>query len=142
MALRRVDVIGTSLPILAQIGENEEASDYRPVPASDNGRNYQDQGMLGSYAPSNREPWGAPEGLKFDSGFGADREDFERGFVEPRLSEHPAYDKSNYDMRSTIPRSPSEDFGNTDVMDRDLEFRRRNQNARGFLTRPRIPTER
>ena len=37
MAIRRIDIIGTSLPILADVGEGGNNADYRPVPESDKG---------------------------------------------------------------------------------------------------------
>jgi hypothetical protein len=143
MAIRRIDIIGSSLPILADIGEGGENADYRPVPESDRGNEgYEDRGYLGSYAPDNREPFRDPPDVRYFAGYGATEEDLRRGYCEADVGREPAYDKANYEMRSTQPRASSEAFGNTDSMPRDFEFRSRNQRARGFLTRPRIPTER
>ena len=142
MAIRRIDIIGTSLPILADVGEGGDNADYRPVPESDKGNaGYTDQGYTGWYTPS-EEPFRDPADVKYFAGYGASEEDLRRGYCEADVGRNPAYDKANYEMRSTQPRVSSEAFGNTDTMPNDFAFRSRNQRARGFLTRPRIPTER
>jgi len=142
MAIRRIDIIGTKLPILADVGEGGDRSDYRPVPESDKGNaGYTDQGYNGWYTPS-EEPFRDPADVKYFAGYGASEEDLRRGYCEADVGRNPAYDKANYEMRSTQPRVSSEAFGNTDTMPNDFAFRSRNQRARGFLTRPRIPTER
>lgn len=102
---------------------------------------YDPKGTLGSYQ-SSAEPFPNPEGIRLFSGFGADDEDLERGFCEPGLAERPDYDKANYQLRSTVAKEPDEDFANTGVLPDDIEFRSRNIRSKGFLTRPRIPTER
>lgn len=143
MAIRRVDIIGSSLPILRDVGEGEDNSDYRPVPKSDEGNEgYEDRGYLGWYAPDNREPFRDPPDVRYFTGYGATEEDLRLGYCKPDVGNEPAYAKSNYEMRSTLPRARNEDFGNTDTLPDDFEFRSRNQRSRGFLTRPRIPTER
>lgn len=141
MAAKRLDFAGGGpLPLMRGIGENEERSDFRQVPDSDSGNDsYSDQGMLGSF--TQREPFEAPFVERF-TGYGATHADLERGYCAPGELEDPAHDLSNYKMRSTEPRMTDEDFGNTDGLPSDYEFRRRNQRSRGFLTRPRIPTER
>jgi len=142
MAVRRLDVVGSYLPILGQAGDDKEVKDFRTVPSSDEGNeDYQDRGMLGSYRTS-EEPFRNPSDVRFFDGYGADKEDLERGFCVPDVGREPAYDKANYELRSTQPRTSSEAFGNTDTMPDDWQFRSRNQRSRGFLTRPRIPTER
>jgi hypothetical protein len=143
MAVRRLDILeGGPLPILKQIGEDEERSDYRNVPASDRGNlDYSDQGMFGSFTPDER-PYLDPPGVRHFTGYGATAADLDRGYVVPGIREDAAYDKANYQMRSTDPKHPDEQPGDTDSMQRDWEFRARNQRSRGFLTRPRIPTER
>lgn len=100
--------------------------------------------MLGSYAPSNREPFRNPSGVKMFTGFGADEETLERGYCVPGIREAPAYDKVNYQERSTDPRTPDEDDStdSAEAMEPDWQFRNRNRTSRGFMTRPRIPTER
>lgn len=142
MAIRRIDIIGTSLPILADVGEGGDNTDYRPVPESDKGNaGYADQGYNGWYSPS-EEPFRDPADVKYFVGYGASEEDLRRGYCQADVNRNPAYDKANYEMRSTQPKVSSEQFGNTDTMPNDFEFRSRNQRSRGFLTRPRIPTER
>lgn len=141
MTLRRVDIVGAG-PLLADIGEGEDRSDYRPVPRSDEGNEgYEDQGMRGFYTPS-EEPFKSPAEVKWFAGYGADAEDLQRGYHVPDVDKDPAFDKVNYAMRSTLPKVHNENLGNTDVMPADVEFRSRNMRTRGFLTRPRIPTER
>lgn len=142
MAVRRIDIVGTALPILGEVGDDKEVSDFRAVPASDKGNeDYRDRGMIGSYTPS-EEPFRNPSDVRFFDGYGADAEDLERGYCVPDVDREPAYAKANYEMRSTLPRVHSQDFGNTDTVPDDWQFRSRNQRARGFLTRPRLPTER
>lgn len=119
-----------------------ERDDFRDVPLTDGGnRDYSDRGMLGNFQ-TDAEPFPTPAGVRIFTGYGGDRADLERGYVEPVIREDPAYDKANYQDRWTQPREPNEDMGETDVMRQDFEFRGRNQRARGFLTRPRVPTER
>ena len=131
---------GTPIPFA---GPGEEVrSDFRDVPLSDTGDGYSDRGALGSYAPREHEQWQAPGDVKYMAGFGASVEDLQRGYIEPTIREDPAYDKANYQERSSLPMEPDEDFNNTGVMDDDWEFRTRNRRSRGFLTRPYIPTER
>lgn len=143
MAIRRIDIIGGGpLPILADVGEDGNSADYRPVPKSDKGNDgYTDQGYTGWYSPS-EEPFRDPADVKYFVGYGANEEDLRRGYCEADVGRNPAHVKANYEMRSTQPKARNEDFGNTDVMPDDFGFRSRNQRSRGFLTRPRIPTER
>jgi hypothetical protein len=128
-------------PIAFSFGDNGERSDFRQVPASDRGdESYSDRGQLGSWGPS--EPYPVADGIRFFSGYGAETEDLERGYCAVGVSEDPAYDKENYRERMSQPRHPMEDQGDRQVMERDWEFRGRNRRAKGFLTRPYIPTER
>lgn len=134
-----VDFIG-QVPSFDPPGLRNE-SDYRPVPASDRGNaTYSDEGMLGSYT-SRPEQYDNPEGVRLFTGFGATEADLVRGFQEPAIRDNPAYDLDNYFDRSTLPRLSDLDEGG-DAMENDLAFRRRNERARGFLTRNRIPTDR
>lgn len=136
----KVGFIG-QIPVLGPI-EPEDRNDFRDVPGTDKGNaSYSDRGMLGSYTPDS-EPYGAPRGVRFAAGYGADMADLDRGYCRPGISEDPAYDKVNYSQRSSQPRVPDEDQGNAEVMGQDWEFRNRNARSRGFLTRPRLPTER
>jgi hypothetical protein len=129
---------GTPIPFA---GPGEEVrSDFRDVPLSDTGDGYHDRGALGSYGQD--RPWEVPNDVRYMAGFGASVEDLQRGFIDPTIREDPAYDKANYQERSSLPMEPDEDFNNTGVMDQDWEFRTRNRRSRGFLTRPYIPTER
>jgi len=131
---------GTPIPFA---GPGEEVrSDFRDVPLSDTGDGYHDRGALGSYSPREHEQWAPVPEVKCFEGFGASVADLQRGFIDPTIREDPAYDKANYRERSSLPMEPDEDFNNTGVMDDDWEFRTRNRRARGFLTRPYIPTER
>lgn len=142
MAVRRLDIVGSYLPILGEAGDDKGVSDFRGVPASDKGNeDYRDRGMIGSYTPS-AEPFRNPSEVRFFDGYGANAEDLERGYCVADVGREPAYEKENYNLRSTQPKETFEDMGNTDTMPSDWEFRSRNQKARGFLTRPRIPTER
>lgn len=142
------------LPVLGPDERDENRDDFRNVPRSDRGnRGYGDRGMLGTFQTRDTQ-WPNPKGVQAASGgydpsiernvhgYGVEDADVVRGFCEPGITENPAYDKVNYCERSTVPRHPDEDFGNADRMERDWEFRGRNRESRGFLTRPRIPTER
>lgn len=131
---------GTPIPV-AGPGE-EDVTDFRAVPPSDTGDGYHDRGALGSWAPREHEQWAPVDGVKYMAGFGADVGDLQRGYIAPTIREDPAYDKANYQERFSQPKMPDEDVNNTGVMDQDWEFRTRNRRARGFLTRPYIPTER
>lgn len=120
-----------------------ETSDYRPVPSSDRGNDgYHDRGALGSYATNDGEPWPSPAGVERFTGYGATEADLVRGFCEPLITQNPAYQLENYKDRSSQPMESDVTPGNIEAMDDDWAFRNRNRKARGFLTRPRIPTER
>lgn len=143
------------LPVLGPMERDENRSDFRDVPRSDKGnRGYRDQGLRSSYQ-TDAEQFPNPKGVvtAYDGGYspeverqrhgyGIDEADIVRGFCEPGIREDPAFDKWNYAERSSEPRHPDEDQGNADRMAKDWEFRSRNRQSRGFLTRPRIPTER
>lgn len=119
---------------------DEDRSDYRPIPSSDDGKTYRDRGMLGFY--SEPKPFRTPRDVSFETGFGATQADLERGWSEPLITEHPAYQLSNYKDRSSVPMESDVTPGNVEMMESDWAFRDRNRQSRGFLTRPRIPTER
>lgn len=129
-----------------------DRSDFRQVPKTDKGnRGYGDRGQFGTFQ-TDAEQFGTPKGVAMASGnygagmqqhgYGVEAADAERGFCDPGIREAPAYDKANYQDRSTRPRIPDEDQLETNTMADDWEFRGRNRVSRGFLTRPRIPTER
>lgn len=117
-----------------------EPESFRAPSDRDTG-GYKGRGMLGSYTPS-ADPYESPSDVRRFAGFGADEATLARGWADVSIREDPAYDKSNYADRWTQPMEPNEDMGETDVMRQDWEFRGRGQRSRGFLTRPRIPTER
>lgn len=83
-----------------------------------------------------------PKDVKVFTGFGADESDLVRGYLLSGVSEDPKYDKVNYSERYSQPRIPDEDQDNTEAMKNDFEFRQKEVRSRGFLTRPKIPTER
>lgn len=100
----------------------------------------QDQ-TLGSYRTS-ETPFSNPEEIHVFEGFGANKADLERGWCEAEVKELPNYDKANYHDRWSQPMLPDEDQGNRMFMNQDMEFRMKERESKGFLTRPRIPTER
>lgn len=102
---------------------------------------YDTKANLGTYRTS-AEQFPDPEGMVYFTGFGADAMDCERGFCDPNVQELPDYDKLNYVERYTQPRIPDEDQNNTLSMPKDWEFRQKDRESKGFLTRPHIPTER
>lgn len=108
---------------------------------SDKGDKYDDLGTLGSYCTS-KVQFPNPEGMKTFSGYGADEADLELGFIRPEVRALPNYDKINYTERWTQPSMPDEGPGNHASLSRDFEFRTKELESKGFLIRPRIPTER
>lgn len=130
------------LDILADLGtKNEDRSDYRAVPASDDGETYRDRGGLGGYQ-TDAEPFPMPREVKFATGFGADDADLRRGWSDPLITQNPAYQFANYELRSSEPKVSNVQQGDAELMEDDWSFRNRNRRSQGFLTRPRIPTER
>ncbi len=129
--------------LLDMSSSDEDRSDFRPVPRSDEGNDgYHDRGMLGTYSTNKGEPFQPPADVRFFAGYGADVSDLKRGWDVPLITENPAYDLSNYKDRSSLPRQPDVTPGNVEAMADDYEFRSRNRRTKGFLTRPRLPTER
>jgi hypothetical protein len=128
------------IPELGRTGtENED--DFHPVPASDRGNaTYSDHGMLGTYEV-NPEPFRDPPDVKHFTGYGATEADLQRGYQVPTIRDCPAYDLDNYKYRSSQPMLSDLDEGG-DAMNDDYAFRRKNERSRGFLTRPRPPTDR
>lgn len=134
------------IPFMSPDEGDEEQNSFRDTPETDQGNaGYADQGRLGSYAPSNREPFGDAPGVKREAGYGASRADLERGYCEVNLRELPNYDIGSYKDRWTRPRQK----GGSDIDDNpitsdaaDYEFRRRYERSRGFFTRVKIPTDR
>lgn len=129
------------LPVFQPDTPSEDRDDYRAPPAGDRDPRYGDAGTLGNYSPSlDRYP--SPDEVRRFTGFGATAEDLDRGFVEPVIRERAAYDLANYKERWTVPRSPDVDDNPATASEDDRMFRRRHERSRGFLTRPRIPTDR
>lgn len=134
---------GIIFPVVMPLGEDEgDSSDYRPVPSTDNGAGYTDRGQFGDWSANGGKPYDEPAGIKREAGFGASVDDLRRGFCEPAMRQDPAYDFENYRSRSSDPRVSDDDQGNRQFMSDDWDFQNRNRRSKGFLTRPRIPTER
>lgn len=128
------------LPVLRSAGD-ADTSDYRPAPASDRGNAaYSDRGGFGTYQ-TDAESFRDPSDVRHFTGYGADEADLQRGYQVPAIRDDPAYNLDNYKDRSTQPRLSDEDEGG-DAMSDDWAFRRKNERSRGFLTRPRPPTDR
>ena len=102
---------------------------------------YDTEAHLGTYRTS-EEQFPNPEGMIHFNGFGMNDADYVRGFCDPNVRELPDYDKLNYTNRYTLPRIPDEDQLNTQSMESDFEFRTKELESKGFLTRPKYPTER
>lgn len=102
---------------------------------------YDTEGVMGTYRVSS-EPFRNPSDVKVFDGFGADKEDLERGYCEAHILEPPDYSLQNYKDRYSMPKRSDTDQGNMDAINSDWEFRDRERMSQGFLTRPRIPTER
>ena len=142
MAIPRTPAFIGQIPVFGPDPDKGDRSDFRNVPASDRGNaDYSDQGLLGNYSPD-LEPYRDPPDVRHFAGYGATEADLNRGYVEPTIREQPAYDLSDYKSRWTQPREAFDDQGQTDITESHWDFRSRNQKSRGFLTRPRIPTER
>ena len=142
MAISRSPSFIGQIPVFGPGDRDEDRSDYRNVPSSDRGNaSYSDRGMFGGYQ-SDAEPFRDPSDVRHFVGYGATEADLDRGYVVPTIREAPNYDLSDYKARSSQPREAFDDQGQTDITNEHWEFRSRNQRSRGFLTRPRIPTER
>lgn len=138
-----VRAIGNLASVFISVDGDSEDSDYRAVPSTDRGNaGYSDRGMRGTFATNRGEPWSDPAGLVRFEGYGASADDLRRGYIGNCADADPAYDLINYKDRATQPRVADEDFENTAMLDNDFAFRARNRRARGFLSRPRLPTER
>jgi hypothetical protein len=120
----------------------KDIKDFRDVPSSDKGDEYDDQGQLGGFETNRGEPFMPSPETQFFAGFGATEADLKRGFIKPGINEHPAYDKVNYSDRWSRPKKVDEDVGNTSGLPKDYEFQGRNNTSKGFLVRKRLPTER
>lgn len=83
----------------------------------------------------------APAENKFFAGEGATIGDLKTGFLDPNISENPAYEPKNYKDRLTVERSSDLDEDGDGVSD-DYRFREKDRVTTGLFTRPHIPTER
>lgn len=89
-----------------------------------------------------REQYTTPAGVKTFAGYGATEDDLKRGFIEPKITDNPKYDAANYKERWTQPRQSDLDGGAQIDVPTDWEFRAKDRLSHGFLTRPRVSTER
>lgn len=103
--------------------------------------NYDKTQTLGSYR-SATGPFQDANGVIRFAGFGANKKDLERGFCDPSIQELPDYDKANYYDRYSQPKNVDEEQGNHMSLSKDMEFRMKERESKGFLTRSHIPTER
>lgn len=102
--------------------------------------NYDDGKTLGSYQTSDTQ-FPNPKGAVTFEGFGANKNDLERGFCRPALDDRPEYDMDNYKLRWTQP-IVSDLVEDGPATSRDMEFRTKDLDSKGFLVRPHIPIER
>lgn len=89
-----------------------------------------------------REEYTTPADVKMFAGFGADENDLKRGFVDPDIKSDPKYNFVNYKDRWTTPSESLLQGGSQVAMPDDYEFRSKDRVSHGFLTRPRVSTER
>lgn len=101
---------------------------------------YDQSQTLGTYRTSD-EQFPNPKGVVTFEGFGAKKDDLARGFCDPAIKNNPQYDADNYKQRWSIPRVSDITEQGPEVAS-DLEFRDKDLVSKGFLARPRIPTER
>lgn len=102
---------------------------------------YDSEGTLGSYRTS-ESPFPNAAGVVTFPGYGADKEDLERGFCRPTIRDLPEYKKENYEDRYTQAMDITKDYLDIFEPSPDQKFREIDRQSKGFLTRPRIPTER
>lgn len=101
---------------------------------------YDTEPTLGSFRTSDKQ-FPNPEGIHIFEGFGANAKDLEKGWIDPLLDDKPEYDPQNYLYRWSEPKV-SDLVEDGPGVSRDFEFRNKDRVSKGFLTRPRIPTER
>lgn len=101
---------------------------------------YDEKGRLGSYRTSETQ-FPNPAGEQIYTGFGANEADLKRGFCKPTLRELPEYDNQNYFYRYSETKADDLVEDGPGLPD-DYTFRQKERVSKGFLTRPRIPTER
>lgn len=105
-----------------------------------NHESYDQSQTLGSYRTSEKQ-FPNPDGVVVFEGFGVTKKDLVRGFCDPAIRTNPQYDSDNYKLRWSIPRV-SDLVEQGPEIPSDDEFRRKDLVTKGFLARPRIPTER
>lgn len=117
-------------------------TDFREVPSTDVGnKGYRDRGRLGWYAPSEKQYTDFGD-VRWFEGYGADEADLRLGFIEPTITESPAYQLQDYKDRWDLPKARDLTPGNVEAHEEDYAFKRRNRESKGFLPRPRIPRDR
>lgn len=97
-------------------------------------------GGSSSSSPSEK-PFSNPADVQTAVGFGADAADMKRGFIDPHITNAPEYDRANYVDRWSLPRTSDQDENGTPVQE-DFDFRMKDRETKGFLTRPHYPSER
>lgn len=101
---------------------------------------YDNGQTLGSYQTSDKQ-FPNPKGVVVFAGFGADKNDLERGYCRPAIVDNPRYDADNYKQRWTLPIASDLTEQGPEIPSDD-EFRNHDRYSKGFLVRPHIPTER
>lgn len=93
------------------------------------------------YSPS-ETPYKDPADVVYFSGFGANADDLERGYIKPMVKESPQYVLENYKQKWTQYRVLDEDGDGGMDLPAQLEFRNKDRETKGLFVRPHIPTER
>lgn len=101
---------------------------------------YNEKGRLGSYRASATQ-FPNPSDVVVFEGFGANQADLQRGYCDPLLRELPEYDNQNYFYRYSETKADDLVEDGPGLPD-DYAFRQKERVSKGFLTRPRLPTER
>jgi|SRR5581483_5475784 len=102
--------------------------------------NYDNNQTLGSYQTSITQ-FPNPKDVVVFEGFGANKDDLVRGYCRPAIVDNPRYDADNYKDRWTLPIASDLTEQGPEIPS-DVEFRTKDRYSKGFLVRPRIPTER
>lgn len=102
---------------------------------------YSDQAK---FSRPEEEPFDSPKGVKRFAGYGANEADLARGYEVPAIANAPEYDLVNYRQKWTEPKLSDQDDvdGPFGMVSKDFEFRQKDRESRGFLTRPYLPTGR
>lgn len=111
------------------------------------GEKYDDLGYIGQFRSyEGQAP--KPEGIKFETGYGASEEDLQRGYCRPAIRDLPEYDRTNYLSRATVAKGEGFDYpslsmkGTPEKLKDKWEFQEEGRESKGFLTRPYSATER